>query len=233
MYQYPGYGQYPQWYPPYAGGNPYGYGYASPRQKKRRKYHTRLCPQTRLMGILSWNTGSPSPADDVQVHQLLGGQHRGTAYWDVTQDPESSARQLTGRGVLEPIPDTMLAAPATDPPTPYMKIICDDFPFDITLDVGRGEAISVGMVLGAIFGTLQEPLTRDEWDEETKSGKKRIHKSRCIRLGKTPATFKMDGHVLKIDLLTDKTFFVSLKPVGPPDRPDHWLLKLGLPPKRQ
>jgi hypothetical protein len=195
-----------------------------------------LCAEQRLtdcIGVSFCDTGSlGSPPADIALHPLLGGQYRATAFWDVTQDP-STVRQITAQGALDNISPALLTAPATEPRAHFMKIVCDDFPWDVTIKVPRDEDVTVELVFTCIFGALQEPLLREEWDEETKNCRRRMHKARCMRLARTSASFKLDGPVRRVDFLTEKTIFMGLKPVGPPDAPDEWLLKLGLPPRER
>jgi len=114
-----------------------------------------------------------------------------------------------------------------------MKIVCDEFPWPITIQLPRNEDVTVAHVFNFIFGVLHEPVIKEEWEEETKNARKRIHKARCSRLARGSASFKLDTQVLRADYLTEKTFFMGLKPVGPPDAPDEWLLKLAAPPKEK
>jgi Family of unknown function (DUF6699) len=196
----------------------------SPRDRER--------PRREYLSILGYDyhgervsVGSITP-EEIQAHELLGGRYRPTAVWDVTQDL-STAR--VGR---EKFSEPLLSEPATEPPINHMRIICDAFSWDINLDLGRTEIVTVGHVLGAIYGTLQKHLEREDWDSETSNVKRIWHKARCARLSRSGASFKLDSHIKQVDVLGDKTVFMGLRPVGPVEEPTEWLLKLG-PPLKQ
>jgi len=114
-----------------------------------------------------------------------------------------------------------------------MKIVCDLFPWGITIKLRRDEEVTVGMVMGAIFGALQEPLETEEWEEETNNNRRKMHRAMCARLARGPPDIQVEGRVKRIDSLGDKTEFLGLKPVGPGYAPEEWLLKLGTPRKKE
>ncbi|KAF8521326.1 hypothetical protein JB92DRAFT_1818985 [Gautieria morchelliformis] len=201
------YPQYPQYgnVPAMAGGSYTGYP-SSPRHRERRRSIT---------------------PEEIQVNALLGGRYRPTADWDVTQDPS------TGRHGRDKISERLLAEPATEPPVYQMRLVSDAFPWDINITPpGRKEVVTVGHVFGAIYGILQNPLEKEDWDNETSNVKRIWHRARCARLSRSGASFKLDSHIKQVDVLGDKTFFMGLKPVGPPEEPTEWLLKLGPPPRQ-
>lgn len=167
----------------------------------------------------------------MQLNELLGGHYRPTTVWDVAQDVPT-ARHLHGRGAVDQIPEALLLKPATEPPVNRMRILSDDFPWVINIALPRNEAVTVGQIFGAIYGTLQNPMDKEDWDDETPNAKRNLHRNRCARLARGPASFKVDPHIKRVDLLGDKTHFMGLKPVGPVDQPEEWLLKLGPPPKQ-
>lgn len=220
--QYPqayawGYPQYPQ--PQFAGGpaigNPYpAQGFPlSPRQRKKERHR------------------SLTPPPEIQLHHLLGGRYRPTAVWDVSQDLPA-IRHLNAHGGVEKVPISLFNEPATNPPISKMRIVSDAFPWDVNIALPRNEVVLVEHVLGAIYGTLQNPLEKEDWDEETPNAKRNMHKARCIRLSKAAASYKVDMHIKQVDALGDKTLFMGLKPVGNPEDPQEWLLKLGAPQKQ-
>jgi len=183
-------------------------------------------PSPRARGRLT-----PSPPPDVELDELLGGRYRSTLFWDITHDP-SQALHLTRHGTHEKISSSRLATQATEPGAHFMKIVCDEFPWPIIIELPRRETITVEHVLVHIYEALQESLTRDEWEDESKNRRKAMYRAMCSRLARGQPSYKVDGHVKRVDYLMDKTLFLGLKPVGPPDAPDEWLLKVGSPPKK-
>lgn len=233
--QYPqayawGYPQYPQYGPPAMGAPylPYPTSPRPPRREGRRREYRRFSDHDDPIDNRS--SGSLTPPPEIQLHYLLGGLYRPTALWDVTQDL-SAARHVPGRGALEKIPEAILAEPATEPPVHHMRIVSDSFEWVIVISLPRNEVVTVKHVFGAIHGTLEEPLERDEWDEVSTNVKRATHRARGLRLARSPASFKVDPHIIKGDLIGEKSYFMGLKPVGPVEEPKEWLLKLGLPPK--
>lgn len=80
-------------------------------------------------------------------------------------------------------------------------------------------------MLDAIHGTLHNPLDQEEWRETCPADKRKIYKSMCSRLAKSPPSIKADGRVWRIDTLLDRTMFLGLRPGGP--SPEEWVLSLG------
>ena len=162
---------------------------------------------------------------------LLGGRYRASTIWDVTTDVSAARHMSSGRNT-DKIPEALLAAPATEPAVHRMRIVSDAFPWDIDVSLARHDVVTVKHILSAIHGMLQQPLEREVWDDETPNVKRALHKARCARLGKGAASFKLDSHLKRVDFLCEKTFFMGLRPVGPPDEPSEWLLLLGPLPKQ-
>ncbi|KAF8587747.1 hypothetical protein K439DRAFT_1630356 [Ramaria rubella] len=214
--QYP---PYPAWYYPQYGGAPVVGNYppqfpVSPgRQKKERNRRHSL-----------------TPPPEIQLHHLLGGRYRPTTIWDVGQDP-STSQHMTKHGGVEKLPAPFLDEPATSPPVQKMRIVSDAFDWDINIAVPRGTVVTVRHIFGAIHGTLQNQLEKDEWDAEPPNSKRNMHRARCARLAKGPASYKVDMHIKRVDTLGERTYFMGLKPVGPVEDPEEWLLMLAPPPK--
>jgi hypothetical protein len=112
-----------------------------------------------------------------------------------------------------------------------MRISSDEFQWRITIRVP--DVVTVRNVLEAIYGTLQESLEQKEWEELSSTERKNAHRARCMRIAKGPTTFALGrkaGTLRRIDIIGDRNIFMGLKPVGPRDEPDEWIVKLGLPP---
>lgn len=215
-------------------GNPYPGYPVSPRQGGKKDRHREcLCITSNdpVLKVRACALGSLSPSDEMELNELLGGRYRPTAVWDVSQDV-STALHVHGRNAFEKVSEALLSNPATDPPVSRMRIVSNDFPWDINMVLNRNEIVTVGHVLGAIYGTLQKPMEKEDWDDKTSNGKRSLHRTRCVRLARGAASFKVDSHIKQVDFLGDKTFFMGLKAVGSIDQPEEWLLKLGPPPRQ-
>jgi len=195
------------WYPPYPQA---GYAPAvAPRSPRHRR------PDL-----------TPSPPPDVIAHSILGRPTH--LQWLVTDDPFGGPGQYFPTANSNPthIPNHILSQPATDPPLSSMQLLCEERAINIAVP-GH---VTVRHVLGAISGTLQELITRPEWNDLRSNTKRNAHKARCVRVAKGQATFVINeeaGAIRRVDLLGDRLFFLGLKPVGPRDDPVEWIVKLG------
>lgn len=123
----------------------------------------------------------PLPGGGARLHAALAYRPslRAALDWDVVSPPNTAALdQLSSptRGGLR----AALAAPATNPPLPYMELVLDCLPYRISVRPGtvvsypspyaapgaplpRADAyVTVGDVLNAIYLTLRYPVSRAE-----------------------------------------------------------------------
>lgn len=222
--QYP-----PNYYYPY---NVVGYTAGpvppSPRVIPRRKLRLRSS-LTSATADQKKNSGSVSPRPVVVLHPILTSARNRMAHWSVTEEPRLARTNPHTNGP-ELIHPSTLAEPATTPELHRMTLVSDDFPWTINLAVPSSQFVSVGQVLGAIHGSLQEPLSHDEWDELSRNSKTNAHRSRCVRLARMPARYAMPEDALairRVDSLAEKTVFLGMKGLGDLENPSEWNVRLG------
>lgn len=165
----------------------------------------------------------------VELHPVLTSSRNRMIHWSITEDPQLARTNPHSNGP-ETLHPSILSQPATSPELHKIIIVSDDFPWVITISVPTSDFVTVGQVLGAIHGSLQEPLTHDEWDELTRNAKTNAHRSRCVRLARMPARYGLPEGALavrRIDSLAEKNIFLGIKRVGDPENPVEWNLKLG------
>jgi Family of unknown function (DUF6699) len=175
-------------------------------------------------------TGEPFPDQEPQLHEALNGLRHHRAAWDISEDPVM-ARCITSRGVSEPIPAVVLSQPATQPAIRNMRIISDLFPWDIRIHIPgsvHDRVITVGLVLEAIHGVMQEDLAAEEWETKSTTLKKRIHMEMCARLSRVEPSLETKVRVLKTDCLLGSTEFMGLESVSQGEDAT-WQLSLGPP----
>lgn len=171
---------------------------------------------------------SPRPVP-VSLHPLLTSVRNKVAHWSVTDDPDLARNNPHAHGP-EFIHPSILDEPATTPELQQMTLVSDDFPWTITLQAPSNQFISVRMIFNAIYGSLQEPLSHDEWDALSRNAKTNAHRLRCVRLARMPARYAMPNEVLavrRIDSLAEKTVFSGIQGLGDPVDPSEWNVKLG------
>ncbi|KAF8515481.1 hypothetical protein BU17DRAFT_93472 [Hysterangium stoloniferum] len=177
---------------------------------------------------------TPSPPPELITHPILNRSAH--LRWSVTYDPFDGPRQYFPTANSNPthIPNQILGQPATKPPVTIMRIVCEQW--SITIDPSAhgpsrvSAIVTVKHVLGAIWGTLQEPIPRSLWDQMRSNERKNAHRARCDRIANSQAKFEIGedtGAIKKVDLLGNKLVFLGLRPVGPMDDPDEWIVKLG------
>ncbi|KAF8515480.1 hypothetical protein BU17DRAFT_51592, partial [Hysterangium stoloniferum] len=128
------------------------------------------------------------------------------------------------------IPNHILNQPATNPPVSTMQVVCDQWSITINPSGHGPGLVTVRHVLGAIWGTLQEPIPRAQWDQLRGNARRNAHVARCDRIANGQAKFAIGqetGAIRKVDLLGDRTMFLGLKPVGSTHDPEEWTVKLG------
>lgn len=151
--------------------------------------------------------------------------------WDVSES-HLMAQCITSRGVSETVPVSILCQPATRPAVRNMRILCKSFPWDIHIHIPQSEqdkVITVGLVLEAIHGVLQEDLDVEDWERKSSTLKKKIYTEMCARLGRAEPSIEANSRVLKIDCLLGRTEFMGLDSVNQSADANLWLLSLGSP----
>lgn len=72
------------------------------------------------------------------------------------------------------------------------------------------EILTVSHVLVGIYDTMQAPMEKEDWDDETSNSKRGLHQNRCERLARDVASFEVDSHIKRVGILGDKTVFWGL-----------------------
>jgi len=183
-----------------------------------------------LQGVVPQARRARSSEPELELNPLLGGRRRPTIIWDVAYPPPS-AQRIRSDGTVVKMTPPKLDEPVTRPPVQRMRIVSDDFPWDIIIDIPppgiqAGEVVSINIVLESIYGLLHEPLDPEEWDDIDEATQRKIYKAMLDRLRKKPPSIHPSSKILKIDYLLEKTLFMGLKPAGP--RQEDWLLSLGV-----
>ncbi|GJJ15161.1 hypothetical protein Clacol_009436 [Clathrus columnatus] len=216
----------PAYYYPYpvVGYPPQVQQQASPRVQ-RRKFAT---TPTEAFLSLSW-LGPISPNPEIELHPVLSSSRSRMLHWLVTEEP-TLAMNNPALNNMGPLPPNILNQAATSPGCDNMVLVSDDFPWTITLQVPSDEFITVRQILGAIFGSLQQTLQHDEWDELSRNSKTNAHRSRCVRLARLPPRFNVPTDIVairRVDTLAEKIAFMGIKRVGDPSNPSAWNVRLG------
>jgi len=169
-----------------------------------------------------------SPSPEIELHPVLTGSRSRMMHWLVTEEPALAMNNPAfNNGPLSP---NILNQSATSPGCDNMVLISDDFPWTVTLQVPPDEFVSVKQILGAIYGSLQETLQHEEWDELSRNSKTNAHRSRCVRLARLAPRFHVSPDIVairRVDTLAEKIAFMGIKRVGDPSNPSAWNVRLG------
>jgi hypothetical protein len=174
----------------------------------------RPLPETHLHTPTSPANSSPTPSSP-PIRTFMSN-HPSTSslprlIYDVRDSP---SRALSGTSAAEAsfISATELAVPVTNPPVPFIRLLCRRFPWEVIVRNSGG--VTCGDVLQAVYNTLNQPITPNEWwivkDED-----REIAMTASLRnCARSPARVKSEG-VKRVDWLGLHT---AMRGVGRDDK---------------
>jgi len=171
---------------------------------------------------------SPSPPPRDKLLKYLDNRYFRRFYWDIRASPETFQYKASASSRPDYVSYEILGEPAIlFTKTKELRIICENFKWDIAVKNPNGSHVSMRNVLDAIYGTLQESLKEAEWEALSTGEKRNAHISRGHRIMLDKVSFAVDGGMKRIDILGDKTIFSGLRE---DDTTDAWVLVLSYRP---
>jgi hypothetical protein len=152
----------------------------------------------------------PVPAE---INRVLAVLSPPVLQWDMLH-PANTIQPLI------PLSPAVLQEPATNPPLPYVTIICDRLPWTLTvIPKSQQPYVTVGDLLAGLYAGLRQGATAEEYSRIPSSTMKTrvndafIKRCKTTHPGQTHAAEYNKG-LRRIDFLTLKTRFNGLSSTG-------------------